>query len=89
MRAQEKPIIKFPCDYPIKVIGDATPEFSEHVESVMNKQVGVRKYRKLSEKLSKNNTWVASTFIIKATSEEQVMTLSNCLKDDKCVKMVI
>ena len=34
---QEPPKIEFPCDYPIKVLGEADSRFHEHVLLVMDK----------------------------------------------------
>ena len=35
MADDEAPRIEFPCDYPIKVIGDAVPDFLEQVVAIV------------------------------------------------------
>ncbi|MBT6027959.1 MAG: DUF493 domain-containing protein, partial [Porticoccaceae bacterium] len=37
MTKQQPPKIEFPCDYPIKVLGEANTGFNEHVLAVMDR----------------------------------------------------
>ena len=36
MNDQEPPKIEFPCDYPIKILGEANGSFIEHILAVMD-----------------------------------------------------
>ena len=50
MCSSSKPLIEFPCEYPIKIIGDGSSVFTDHIESVMTNTVGLGNYSKISEK---------------------------------------
>ena len=54
MCSSSKPLIEFPCEYPIKIIGDGSSMFTDHIESVMTNTIGLGNYSKISEKYSKN-----------------------------------
>ncbi len=48
MTEKNQPKIVFPCDYPIKVLGEAHTSFNEHVLAVMDKHapgLTARRYR--------------------------------------------
>ena len=44
MCSSSKPLIEFPCEYPIKIIGDGSSVFTDHIESVMTNTIGLGNY---------------------------------------------
>ncbi len=86
---QEAPKIEFPCLYPIKIIGVASPGFQDDVICCVEKFTG-----KISEELieiqpSKNNNYVSVRLTIAATGEGQLKSIFEELKSNQNVKMVL
>ena len=89
MCSPSKPLIEFPCEYPIKIIGDGSSVFTDHIESVMTNTVGLGNYSKISEKYSKNKKWLSITISFIAKNENQLRRIHHHLKVSNSVKMVI
>jgi putative lipoic acid-binding regulatory protein len=89
MCSSSKPLIEFPCEYPIKSIGDGSSVFTDHIESVMTNTVGLGNYSKISEKYSKNKKWLSITISFIAKNENQLRRIHHHLKVSNSVKMVI
>lgn len=89
MRSSSKPLIEFPCEYPIKIIGDGSSMFTDHIESVMTNTIGLGNYSKISEKYSKNKKWLSITISFLAKNETQLRRIHHHLKVCNSVKMVI
>ena len=89
MCSSSKPHIEFPCEYPIKIIGDGSSMFTDHIESVMTNTIGLGNYSKISEKYSKNKKWLSITISFIAKNENQLRRIHHHLKVSNSVKMVI
>ena len=89
MTEQEPPKIEFPCDYPIKVMGEAHPEFHQHVLMVMDKHAPGFDRTKITVRDSSKGRWQAITVVITATGEEQLTAIFNDLKTSSKVQMVL
>jgi len=89
MCSSSKPPIEFPCEYPIKIIGDGSSVFTDHIESVMRNTIGLGNYSKISEKYSKNKKWLSITISFIAKNENQLRRIHHHLKVSNSVKMVI
>ena len=89
MCSSSKPLFEFPCEYPIKIIGDGSSVFTDHIESVMTNTVGLGNYSKISEKYSKNKKWLSITISFIAKNENQLRRIHHHLKVSNSVKMVI
>ena len=89
MCSSSKPFIEFPCEYPIKIIGDGSSVFTDHIESVMTNTIGLGNYSKISEKYSKNKKWLSITISFIAKNENQLRRIHHHLKVSNSVKMVI
>ena len=89
MSEQEPPKIEFPCEYPIKVLGDAAVDFEIFVVEVMSKHAGTIAASQVSVRASRNATFQAVTVTITATGIEQLQAINNELQASSRVKMVI
>ena len=89
MCSSSKPLIEFSCEYPIKIIGDGSSVFTDHIESVMTNTIGLGNYSKISEKYSKNKKWLSITISFIAKNENQLRRIHHHLKVSNSVKMVI
>ena len=89
MTEQEAPKIEFPCDYPIKVMGEAQPAFHEHVLQVMDTHAPGFDRRKIPVRDSSKGRWQAITLVITATGKPQLEAIFEDLKTSRLVKMVL
>jgi uncharacterized protein len=77
---QGEELLKFPTDYPIKVVGRASDELRARVHAVMLRHVPEQDITSVSERLSGQANYLAISYVIRATSREQVVALVNELK---------
>jgi uncharacterized protein len=86
---QEAPQIEFPCDYPIKVMGDAHPELHAHVLQVMDIHAPGFDRSKITIRDSSKGRWQSITLVITATGKPQLSAIFEDLKTSGRVKMVL
>lgn len=85
----EKPLIEFPCEYPIKIIGRATENFDARIIAIINKHQDKPFEGQLSHKNSKENNYKSYAVTIHARSREHLQAIFDDLKKDKDVMMVL
>ena len=83
------PKIDFPCDYPIKVIGDASDDLVENVMSVMVKYDATVTRTKIEERPSRNGNYCSVRVEFYATGEVQLKAMFEELKTHPWVRMVL
>ena len=89
MTEPEAPRIEFPCDYPIKVMGETCEEFREHVFMVMERHAPGFDQAKVSIRDSRKATYQSVTVTITATGKEQLEAIFIDLKTSSRVRMVL
>ncbi|MCS5587435.1 MAG: DUF493 domain-containing protein [Porticoccaceae bacterium] len=89
MTEHEKPQIEFPCQYPIKVLGDAHSELQQHVVHVMNSYAPGFAESDITSKQSSKGKWQSITVVITATGKPQLDAIFAALKTSARVKMVL
>lgn len=85
----EGPKITFPCDYPIKVIGDSVEGLSELVLNIACEYDDTLTADKLSERESRQGNYRSITIRFRATGEDQLAALFTALKKHDVVRMVL
>ena len=65
-------LLKFPCEFPIKMMGRDTPEFRETARSLVEKHTGPIDDAAINDALSRNGNFVSITITVNATSQEQL-----------------
>jgi len=83
------PLIEFPCDYPIKVLGSADAELHQHVLQVMDIHAPGFDRSKIAIRDSSKGKWQSITVIIRATGKPQLEKIFADLKTNPRVKMVL
>ncbi len=83
------PKIEFPCDYPIKVICDASPGIVEKVLEILIKYDASLTNEKVEERPSKQGNYCSVRVAFYATGESQLKTLFEELKTHSWVRMVL
>lgn len=89
MSQPNAPKIEFPCDYVIKVIGHAAPDFTEYVVSVVEAHAPGIREEHISVTDSRNGRFTSVQLTILATGEPQLKALFEDLKASGRVQMVL
>jgi uncharacterized protein len=82
-------LLKFPTDYPIKVLGRPSDEFRARVHAIMLKHAPDLEPARLTERLSEQGNFLSISYTIVAESREQVTALARELTACELVLMVI
>lgn len=85
----EAPKIEFPCRYPIKVMGSASPEFEQEILSLVQRHAPEVRDEHMSVRPSNNGNYLAVTVIIEATGVEQLSLMFADLRAHSSVKLVL
>ncbi|MGI9293405.1 MAG: HP0495 family protein [Pseudomonadales bacterium] len=85
----EPPRIEFPCDYPIKVLGEVSAGFEDMVVHIMHKHDPEFDPASATQSDSRNGNYVSIRAVIRATGEDQLQALFAELKQTGRVKMVL
>lgn len=68
----EETLLKFPCQFPIKIMGKADIEFDLLVLEIIQQHTTAPEKTVLKSRPSKNGKYLAVTVHIEATSKEQL-----------------
>jgi len=72
----DTPLLNFPTDYPIKVIGRPTAEFRARIHAIVLRHVPALEASHVTEHLSKNGNYLSISYALRAESREQVSALA-------------
>jgi putative lipoic acid-binding regulatory protein len=82
-------LLKFPVDYPIKVVGRRSDTLRATIDSIVKQHVPDLDPSQISERASKEQHFISITYTINAKSREQVVALATALQASKDVIMLI
>jgi putative lipoic acid-binding regulatory protein len=85
----EPPKLEFPCDYALKVVGDAADDFGEAVAEVVKQHDPGFDASSIQLVESRNGRFLSARLTMHATGEEQIKALFEALKATGRVHMVI
>lgn len=80
-------LLKFPCEYPLKISGIYGDDFRSVALGIVHKHVDVADVLSIEERPSKNGKYLGLTYNIRATSKEQLDNLY--LELTSCEKVLI
>ncbi|WP_027847765.1 HP0495 family protein [Marinospirillum minutulum] len=83
------PKIEFPCEYPIKVMGPAAPDFKACILDVLVESETSFMRESVAVVDSRNGRFQSVRVTIKAQSEDHLSSLHQCLKNTGRVQMVL
>jgi len=89
MTEPEAPRIEFPCDYPIKIMGNAGGELHAVVKEVMVKHAPGFDEARITVRDSAQGKYQSITVTIVATGTDQLQAIFTDLKISEHVKMVL
>jgi putative lipoic acid-binding regulatory protein len=85
----EKPLLEFPCDYPIKVIGRENSVFRETILEVVSRHDSGLDYSRVEERVSGKGNYLSVTIWITATGKPQLDAIFRDLKATGLVSVVL
>ena len=85
----DTPLLHFPTDYPIKVIGRPTAEFRARIHAIVLRHVPALEASHVTEHLNKNGNYLSISYAIRAESREQMTALAADLTACEGVLLVI
>ena len=85
----EESLLAYPCDFPIKVLGQTQAGFAQTVLEIVQRHAPDFDGGTLSMKTSKRGKYLSVTCVIRATSREQLDELYRELCDNPMVVMVL
>jgi len=84
-----KPLLQYPTDYPIKVVGRPSDEFRARVHAVMLRHAPSLDPDRVTERLSENGNFLSISYMLLAESSEQIIALVNDLKATEGVLTIL
>ncbi len=72
--------VKFPCDYPIKVMVRVEDGVRGHVDAIVEQHAGPLDRTGVTERSSAQGNFLGITYVIRARSEDQIAQLFAALK---------
>lgn len=79
---RDETLLKFPCDFPLKVMGRNNDDFRSIVIGIVEKHAGNIEMNKIEERPSRDGTYLGITITVTATSKAQLdaiyMELTSC-----------
>lgn len=87
--SEPPPLLEFPTDYPIKVIGRPSDEFRARVHAIVLRHSPLIEPERVTERLSGNGNFLSISYRLRADSREQVVALTSELKSCDGVLMLI
>lgn len=85
----EQPLLQFPTDYPMKVVGRPSDEFRARVHAIMLRHAPGLDTDRVTERLSENGNFLSISYVIVAESSAQVVALVKDLKGCEGVLTII
>ena len=82
---KEESLIEFPCEFPVKVMGAAIPEFHECVEKIAKKHDPEFTAEETKLNNSKTGKYVSLTLNIHAKDKDQLDAIYQALTDHELV----
>ncbi len=82
-------LLRFPTEYPIKVVGRPSDEFRTRVHAIMLRHAPSLDIDRISERLSSGGRFLSISYLIEAQSREHVIALVEELKACEGVLTII
>lgn len=83
------PILEFPCQYPVKVMGDAVDGFRMQIVEIFRRHAPEVSDDQVTVRESAKGNYLSITVIIEATGEAQLAALFADLKAVDSVRLVL
>lgn len=81
--------LTFPCDFPLKIMGRAAPDFDALVVAIVLRHVGSVREGAVSVRESRGGNYLAVTVTVQAESQDQLDALYRELSGHERILMVL
>ena len=78
------PLLQFPCEFPMKVVGQRTDDFAQQIVSIIEKHAS-----EVEMKVSGKGNYLSLGFLVNATSQDMLDDLYRSLTAHPLVKFVL
>lgn len=82
-------VMKFPQEFPVKIMGEDTPEFHAAIATIVAEHVAPLETLEVSKQASSAGRYVSVTVTFTAQSRAQLDTLYRALSADKRILMAL
>lgn len=86
---EARKLLEFPCDFPLKIMGQQHPEFTATVLSVVREHAPDTQEHQLQTRNSTKGNYLSVTLTVNATSQEQLDNIYRALTSHPMVKVVL
>lgn len=85
--SEQETLLEFPCEFAIKAMGLATPEFDALVVEIVRRHAPDLGEGAVTTRPSKNGKYLSVTVIVNATSRKQLDSIYQALTDHDLILM--
>ncbi len=89
MSQEQKPLLDFPCDFPLKIMGRMEATFSQEILALVQTHAPDFDGSTMEMRPSAKGNYLSVTCTIRATSREQLDNLYRALTAHPLVKVVL
>jgi len=82
-------LLEFPCDFPIKVMGETRDDFAQTIVEVVQQNAPDFDATGVEMRASSGGKYISLTCTVRATSREQLDNISRSLTSHPFVKVVL
>lgn len=87
--AEQDTLLEFPCDFPLKIMGEARDDFAETMVAVVRQHVPDFDATRVEMRASSGGKYLSLTCIVTVTSKQQLDDLYRTLTAHPWVKVVL
>lgn len=89
LQTPEETLIEFPCDFPIKVMGETHPDFTSEIIQTIQVILPNFDVSKIEMRGSSGGKYISLTCTVYVTSKPQLDNIYRALSGHKMVKVVL
>lgn len=83
------PLLQFPCEFPMKVVGQKTDDFAEQIVAIVRKHLPDFNAAEVEMKVSGKGNYMSLGILVDATSQQMLDDLYRDLTAHPLVKFVL
>lgn len=87
--ADEETLLEFPCDFPLKIMGETRDDFAEAIVEVVRRHAPDFDMTRVEMRASSGGKYLSLTCTVNATSKSQLDNLYRELTSHPWVKVVL
>ncbi len=87
--SEQDTLIEFPCDFPIKVMGEMRDDFAEIIIAVIRKQLPDFDSSRVEMRASSGGKYISLTCMVHVTSKSQLDNIYRALSAHPLVKITL